>query len=104
MTQPKYMNFTRYSQFAKMRRENPGLYWSNATQMAMHRLAEKCGEAFYETPIAQSQADTSTDTSSLTSPPTSDLDRQEKIAALKRHIEELELADIETTETESNAQ
>jgi len=90
MTAPKHMNFTRYSQFQKMRKENPKLYWDGNTQMAMHKLAEKYGEAFYETPAPQPETSTATDYSSLTSPPTSALDRTEKMEALRRALENLE--------------
>ncbi len=48
MTRPTYQNFTRFSQFQRIRKENPNLYNSSAFQMSMHQLAEKYGATFFE--------------------------------------------------------
>ena len=101
MTAPKHMNFTRFSQFQKMRKENPELYKDPNTQMAMHALAAKYGEAFFETPAPQPET---TDYSSLTSPPTSDLDKKEKMEALRRALEALENSGTNDGETSNVTQ
>lgn len=36
-----------YAYYQKMRKENPDLYWSNKTQLEMHRKAQEKGEAFF---------------------------------------------------------
>jgi hypothetical protein len=97
MSEPNYQNYTRFSQFQKLMKENPKLYWAESTQMAMHKLAEEFGPEFFKTPnprIRNSDGtfreNTETDFSSLTSPAESALDRTEKIEALKRALATLE--------------
>ena len=101
MTAPKHMNYTRYHQFEKMRRENPKLYWASATQMAMHSLAEKHGDQFYSSPEPEtSNTSSNPDASSLLSTPTSALDKEEKLSGLRRYQQELQqkIEDLENSD------
>jgi hypothetical protein len=106
LTRPTYMNFTRHSQFMKMRKENPKLYHSFAVQNAIHDLAQKYGMEFFETPKQQepgsnsSSSSSGTDTSSLFSSPKSTVDKEEKLEALRRYQRELQekIEDLENTE------
>jgi hypothetical protein len=48
-----YQNYTRFHQFQELRKTNPKLYWADATQAAMHKLAEEHQEEFFKSPITQ---------------------------------------------------
>jgi hypothetical protein len=105
MTKPTYTNFTRYSEFRAIKKSNPKLYYSDAFQNAMHDLAQKYGMEFFETPKQQESnnpgpSSPNPDNSSLLSPPKSELDKEEKLEALRRYQRELteKIEDLENAE------